>query len=95
MEEREGELEGWYSADWERAGFSVPGGGGRPRGREGESRARGRPSLGSAPTSTSEERDLARWMLSTVGGAMCFPPVDLCFVKIFLWPCGDLSGVMS
>ena len=82
-EEREGEV-WWCSAVWDRAGFRLPGTGVRPL---------DLCSWTSLPTSTRLERDLARWMLSTVGGVMCFPPLTLCFVNNFLWPCGDLQTI--
>ena len=72
----------WCKAVWEREGFRLPGTGVRPL---------GLCSWTSLPASTRLERDLARWMLSTVGGAMCFPPLTLCFVNNFRCPCGDLQ----
>ena len=79
VEVKEGEV--WWSAVWERDGFRLPGIGVRPL---------DRCSFASGATSTRLESDLARWMLSTVGGAMCLPPLTLCFANNFLCPCGDL-----
>ena len=85
VEDKEGEV--WWSAVWERDGFKLPGTGVRPLDRC--------CSFASAvPTSTRLERDLARWMLSTVGGAMCLPPLTLCLANNFLCPCGDLAVIM-
>ena len=86
MEEREAGAGAWWRADWERAGLRAPG-----AATEDLVRWRG----DSRPTSTREERDLARWIDSRVGGGMALPAPALCLVNSLRWRWGETEGVTS